>query len=66
MDTATIMALSLQGLNAILSLIGSIRSQSGMTDEQILAAAQTTVGANDTLYATLKAHLAANPVPPAA
>ena len=64
MDPTTIMALALQGLNAILSLIGSIRSQSGMTDADILAAAQATVGANDTLYATLKAHLAT--LPPAA
>lgn len=58
-----ILVIALTALNGILNLIHEVRSQSGMTDDQILAQAQTITGANDKLYATLKAALT---TPPAA
>jgi hypothetical protein len=61
MDYSVLMALALQGLTAVLNLVGSLKAQSGMADDAILAAAQSTVGANDQTYATLKAHLASLP-----
>lgn len=50
MDPATIMALALQGLQAILNLIGQIKSQSGMTDDQLAAQVATLTTGNDALY----------------
>ena len=48
---------ALTALNAILSLIGSISGQGGMTTAQILSAAQAMTQANNTLYANLVANL---------
>ena len=46
MDPITILNLSLAALNGVLKLISTIKSQSGLTDDQILVAAQTQLGAN--------------------
>ena len=62
MNTEALINAALAALNAVLGVIGEIRGQSGVTDAAILAAAQTTVSANDTFYATLVASLQA-PVP---
>ena len=61
MDPVAIVNLSLIALNAVLTLIGKVRSQSGMTDDAILLQAQQMVDANDTLYTTLQATLKALP-----
>lgn len=53
---------ALAGLNAVLNIIQSIRGQGGLSDDQILAAAESMTAANDQLFATLKAALA-NPAP---
>lgn len=57
MDPTAAVNLALIALQAVLQLITQIKSQSGLTDDQILAEAQNVSGANDTLYATLKATL---------
>lgn len=63
MDPAALINLALLALQGILNLIASIKGQSGMTDDEILAAAQQITASNDNLYATLKAALAANNPP---
>ncbi len=63
MDPATLINLALLALQGILNLIATIKGQSGMTDDEILAAAKTITAANDNLYNTLKAALSANPPP---
>jgi hypothetical protein len=63
MDPTAIVNLSLLALNAVLNMISKIRSQSGLTDDAILAQAQKLVGANDTLYASLEASLKAAATP---
>lgn len=65
MDVTAITNLVLLALQAVLNVISSIKAQSGLTDDQILAQAQSLTGANDTLYATLKAALQGT-TPPAA
>lgn len=55
---ANIINLTLTGINAGLSTIAEIKSASGLTDDQILALAEQTTGANSTAYLALKAHLA--------
>lgn len=59
MDPQAALNLSLIALQAVLQLISAIRSQGGLTDDQILEQAQSVSGANDTLYATLQASLKA-------
>ena len=48
MDPITVLNESIAGLDAILNIINHIRSQSGMTDDAILAAAQAQVLTNST------------------
>ena len=62
MDPATIVTLALEALQAVLNMIGSIKAQSGLTDDQILASAQQVAAGNDQAYAALVAALK----PPAA
>ena len=57
MDPTAALNLTLVALQAVLQLISQIKSQSGLTDDEILTQAQSISGANDTLYATLKATL---------
>lgn len=57
MDPTAIVNLVLIALNAVLNLISEIKGQTGLTDDQILAQAEQLTGANDQLYATLKAAL---------
>lgn len=53
MDPNKAIQLGLLALNATLQLIGEIKAQSGMTDDQILAHAQTVTAGNDADYAAL-------------
>lgn len=59
MDPTAAVNLALVGLNAILQLISNIKSQGGLTDDQIAAQAQTITAGNDTAYAQLVAALSA-------
>jgi hypothetical protein len=61
MDPTAVVNLALVGLNAILQLISNIKSQGGLTDDQIAAQAQTVTAGNDTAYAQLVAALSALP-----
>ncbi len=61
MDPTAAVNLALVGLNAILQLISNIKSQGGLTDDQITAQAQTVTAGNDTAYAQLVAALSALP-----
>lgn len=61
-----IISLALSGLNSILTLVGEIKSQGGLTDDQILAHAESVTEKNSQLYLTLLAALANAPAPPAA
>lgn len=59
MDPTVAINLSLIVLQNVLALIAEIKTQNGLSDDQILAQAQALSGANDTLYATLQASLKA-------
>jgi hypothetical protein len=66
-DPITAVAEALAALNAVLNVINALRGQGGLTDDQILAQAQTTVNANDQFYQTVVTALkpAPPPAPPA-
>lgn len=64
MDPVAIGNLALLALQAVLNVIAELRSQGGLTDDQILAQAKTIAQGNDALYASLVATLTP-PVPPA-
>jgi hypothetical protein len=49
MDPTQVVNLALVILNAGLNLLAHIRSQGGLTDDQILAQAQATTGENSSL-----------------
>jgi hypothetical protein len=74
MGTTAIVNIALGILNTILGFIAQIKSQGGLTDDQILAEAQTVTASNDAAYAALKQALTgagivsqmANPPAPAA
>jgi len=72
MDPVTILNLALAALQGLLQLISTIKSQSGLSDDAILAQAQTLTGANTAAYnalvAALSVPLPATPpaAPPAA
>lgn len=57
MDPNAIVSAALLALKAVLGVIAEVKGQSGLTDDQILAQAQTLAGDNDQLYATLTAAL---------
>lgn len=57
MDPQAIVNLALIALQGVLALIAEIKSQGGLSDDQILAAAKTASAGNDTLYASLIAAL---------
>lgn len=57
MDPTAAVNLALIALQAVLQLVAEIKSQSGMTDDQILASAQQVAQGNDASYAALKAAL---------
>ena len=66
MNPTAAVNLSLIALQAVLNLIAELKTQSGMSDDVILAQAQQISGANDTLFTTLQAALkGATPPPPA-
>ena len=57
MDPITIVNEALAAFQAVLAIIGAIRGSGGLTDDQILAAAETQCGKNSATYAALVAHL---------
>ena len=59
MDPTAAVNLALAALQAVLGLIAELKGQGGLTDDQILAQAQTLTAGNDTAYAQLKAALTA-------
>ena len=63
MDPNALVNLALVALNGILALIGEIRGQGGVTDDQIAAQVQQITQGNDTAYAAIMAAL--NPTPKA-
>ncbi len=64
MTPAAIAALALQLLQDALSIIGTIRGQAGMTDDEILAAASAQDAATQALIASYL-NAAPPPAPPA-
>jgi hypothetical protein len=66
LNPQAIINLALIGLNAALGLIAQVRGQAGVTDDAILASAQSMVGANDQLYDTILAALKQPPPTPPA
>jgi hypothetical protein len=64
-DPNLLIQLALGGLNAIVSLIAEIKSQHGLTDDQIAAEVQKLTGDNDTMYQQMIAALALKPSPSA-
>ncbi len=70
MNPAGVVNLILVLLNQGLALLAEIKGQGGLTDDQILAQAQTLTAGNDTAYQNLVAALqgsgvVANPAPSA-
>jgi len=61
MDPNALIQLALAALNAILSVIGQIKSQGGLTDDQIAAQVQTLTQGNDQAYAAMIAALNITP-----
>jgi hypothetical protein len=57
MNPTVAVNLALTALQAVLQLIAEIKGQTGMTDDEILAQAQTVAQGNDAAYAALKAAL---------
>ena len=57
MDPLTIVNSAIAALDGILSIINSIRGQAGMTDDQILAAAEAQTVANSDQIKQLLANL---------
>jgi hypothetical protein len=57
MNPTNAINLALAALQAVLGIIAEIKGQSGVTDAQILAQAQTLTAGNDAAYAQLKAAL---------
>lgn len=65
MDPNAIIQLALAGLNAIVQLVAEVKSQHGMTDDQIAAHVQQISGDNDVMYQQMIAALGLKPTPPA-
>jgi hypothetical protein len=63
MDPNTIVQLALLVLQQVLNLIGEIRGQGGLTDDQIAAQVATITQGNDAAYAQIMAALATLPAP---
>lgn len=63
MDPTAIVNLALLALQGVLALIAEVKAQSGLSDDQILAAAKTASAGNDTLYAAMVAALTPPAVP---
>lgn len=61
MDPTAAVNLALVALQAVLQLIAQIKSQSGLTDDQILSEAQQVTAGNDAAYTALKNALTAAP-----
>lgn len=57
-DAEEIIQLATVGISALLQVVGKIKATSGMTDDQIMAAAQA---ANDAAGDAIKGYLAALP-----
>ena len=55
------LTLALQALSYVLNLIAQLKSDSGATDDEVNAAAQTICGENDALYQQMVAALTAPP-----
>ena len=58
---AAIVNLALVALQGILSLIEEIKGQGGLTDDQIMAQAQTITAGNDKAYQAMLAALGITP-----
>lgn len=65
MDPNAIVNLGLVALNAVLGLISQVKSQGGVSDDQIAANVQALTQGNDAAYTAIMAALKATP-PPAA
>ena len=61
MNTAVIVQLILQAIDAVMAEIAQIRGQSGQTDAQLDAALTQLLATNDALYKALKAALPTAP-----
>lgn len=59
MNPTILVNLALTLLNQVLAMVAQIKSQSGLTDNQILAEAQKIAAGNDTVYTALVAALKA-------
>jgi len=59
MDPTAAVNLGLMALQAILNLIGQLKAQHGLTDDQILAQAKQVTAGNDEAYAKMVAALTA-------
>ncbi len=57
MDPITIVNEAIAAFEAVLSIIGAIRGSGGLSDDAILAAAETQCGKNSATYTALVAHL---------
>lgn len=57
MDPNALVNLALVALNAVLGVIAQIKSQGGLTDDQIAANVQTLTQGNDTAYTSIMAAL---------
>jgi hypothetical protein len=57
MDPVAILNLALIALDGVLSIIARLKGQGGLTDDQILAAAQAQTGANAAQIQQLLANL---------
>ncbi len=57
MDPTAMVNLALVALNGILQLIGNIKGQGGLTDDQIAAQVATVTAGNDTAYTAMMAAL---------
>lgn len=65
LDPTVVVNLALVALQGVLSVIGAIKGQAGLTDDQILAQAQAVTTGNDQAYQTLVAALQGSVVAPA-
>lgn len=64
MGTSVIVNLILEAIQAVMTEIAAIRSQSGQTDAQLDAQAKQLLATNDALFAALKASIGVAPPPP--
>jgi len=61
MDPNLLVQLALAALNAVLNVISQIKSQGGLTDDQIAANVQTVTQGNDAAYNSIMAAIGQAP-----